>query len=80
MMETNCHFAALFGFDIETKCYAKVVLSFDIEMKFYSKFVLSFDIETKFWPLNTLVSISKRNWHPPHLVFRSDNEIVTFVL
>jgi hypothetical protein len=59
----------LFGFDIETKCYPKVVLIFDIETKCYSKVVLSFDIERKFWPCDTLVSISKRNYHPRILNF-----------
>jgi hypothetical protein len=67
-------------FRYRNECYAKVVLSFDIETKSYSKVVLSFDIETKCWPRDTLVSISKRNCHPPHLVFCSDNEMVKFVL
>ena len=80
MIETNCQVEVLFGFDIETICYVYFVLIFDIETKSYSKIVLSFDIETKFWPRDTLVSISKRNCHPPNLVFRSDNEMVTFVL
>jgi hypothetical protein len=66
MIETNCHIEVLFGFDIETKCCAKVVIRFDIE--------------TKFWPRYTLVSISKRNCQPPHLVFRSDNEMVMLIL